>query len=357
MIGSRMALGLQTARSRLTDGLPQIIRIMVAACVSWQVCEWLVPSTHGHPPIFAAIVPLVAIRDQPYAAFNVSLDRLAGVVSGVCVGILTVQWLGLSLPAIALVLAAGLIIGVVLHLGPSLNIQVAASGLLVFANPDPAAYGFARLWETAVGAAITVVISPLLLPPNAYRHYRSELDQLAQRLTELINRTAGLADQVAEAPAGGDLLRDAHSAEVQARGLPSAFASADLAVARNPLRRRDRAALDALQTATLAAARLAPLVARLVEQTSGLASRPDLRNQWASVAAPLQAVLPLAAAATRRRLSARGDAPSQSDDAELAEANHAFRNWQTTDHRPVAAVLRHPVLNLLEALSREVLSN
>jgi Flp pilus assembly protein TadB len=67
----------------------------------------------------------------------VSVDRLIGVAGGVCVGIGTVQWLGQSALSVGLVLLAGLLIGMVLRLGPNLNIQAAASGLLVFANPDP----------------------------------------------------------------------------------------------------------------------------------------------------------------------------------------------------------------------------
>jgi uncharacterized membrane protein YgaE (UPF0421/DUF939 family) len=127
--------------------VPQAVRVVIAAGVSWQLCMWILNGPHGHPPVYAAVVPLVAMRDHPYSAFNVSLDRLVGVLAGVCLGIAVVQWLGLSTLAVVLVLAVGLIGGIALQLGPGTNIQVAASSLLVFSNPDPNVYAFARLWR------------------------------------------------------------------------------------------------------------------------------------------------------------------------------------------------------------------
>lgn len=63
-----------------------------------------------------------------------------------------------------------------LQLGPGFNIQVAASSLLVFSNPDPNAYAFARLWETALGAVVTVILAPLLFPPNTTSPIKAKIE-------------------------------------------------------------------------------------------------------------------------------------------------------------------------------------
>src|SRR5271170_6689832 len=73
-------LGLTTIRLRLRVEVPQAVRVVIAAGVSWQLCMWILNGPHGHPPVYAAVVPLVAMRDHPYSAFNVSLDRLVGVL-------------------------------------------------------------------------------------------------------------------------------------------------------------------------------------------------------------------------------------------------------------------------------------
>ncbi len=76
----------QLARARpiLAAEGPSMLRIVVASVVAWQLCIWLGAQ---QPPIFAVIVPLVALRDAPYSALNVSMVRLIGVVGGVLIGI------------------------------------------------------------------------------------------------------------------------------------------------------------------------------------------------------------------------------------------------------------------------------
>ena len=63
-----------------------------------------------------------------------------------------------------------------LQLGPGFNIQVAASSLLVFSNPDLNAYAFARLRETALGAVVTVILAPLLFPPNTTSPIKAKIE-------------------------------------------------------------------------------------------------------------------------------------------------------------------------------------
>jgi hypothetical protein len=66
-----------------------------------------------------------------------------------------------------------------LRVGGAFNVQVAVSALLVFANPDPDAYAATRLWETAVSAAVTVILAALLFPPNPYRTFVASRDEVS----------------------------------------------------------------------------------------------------------------------------------------------------------------------------------
>jgi uncharacterized membrane protein YgaE (UPF0421/DUF939 family) len=162
-----------------TEG-PYVVRIVVASVVSWQICLWL---GANQPPVYAVIVPLVALRDAPYSALNVSTARLVGVVGGVCVGFGVLQFMRPSTLAVAVVLAIALLFGMALRVGGAFNVQVGASALLVFANADPDSYALTRLWETAVGVVVTVALAPVLLPRNPYRAYVRSRDTVARDLS------------------------------------------------------------------------------------------------------------------------------------------------------------------------------
>ena len=114
-----------TLRKRFLAEWPQIVRIVIAAVVSWEVCQLIDTSA---VPIFAVVAPLVAMRDQPFSALNVSFDRIIGVVVGVVLGVVVVRVFGSTLLSVVVVLSVGLLSGVVLRIGPVLNIQVALDG-------------------------------------------------------------------------------------------------------------------------------------------------------------------------------------------------------------------------------------
>ena len=168
---------------------PQVARLVVVAGVAWQVCVWL---GADYPPVLAVIVPLVSLRDDPFSAFNFSIARLVGVVAGVVAGICVLQLLRPGVLAVVLVLGLSLVIGIVLRVGDVLNIQVAVSALLVFSSADPESYGLTRLWETGVGAVVTIVLAPLLFPANPLTAARAELQAIAARLTAAVRDTVRL---------------------------------------------------------------------------------------------------------------------------------------------------------------------
>jgi hypothetical protein len=341
--------------TRVTGELPQIIRIVIAALVSWQLAQWALDDGGAHPPLYAAIVPLVAMRDEPYSALNVSADRLLGVLAGVGVGLAVVNLLGVTLPAVGIVIGVGLLIGTLLRLGPALNLQCALSGLLVFTNADPAFYGVSRLWETGLGAGVTVLMSAVIFPANARRHFEGELHAAADELGDVLRRCAELVAASRTAPPEpdqvADLLAAAHRVEATARELPKTLETALTAVTRNPLRRRDRAPLEALRPQAALAADVGRIVAVLVDEALDLAGRPDLRPTWPGSAQPLPTILLGIVGVIRARLS-----PGAAHDTdELQPVVAEVRAWQRDDQARSTAVLRRPVHRLLVRLGADVL--
>ena len=102
--------------------------MLIAGTASWWACTLLGQSR----PLFAVLVPLVAMGDDPFGALNVSLTRVVGVFVGVFLGIGLLQ---LDLPStvlVALLWALSLGAGLVLrpHSAP-VNNQVAITALFM----------------------------------------------------------------------------------------------------------------------------------------------------------------------------------------------------------------------------------
>lgn len=334
-------------RARLRTEGPQILRILVAAALSWQVCVWLGAT---EPPIFAVIVPLVALRDHPYSAFNLSFDRLIGVIGGVLLAILVLQWLGLSLLSVVLVLGVSLSVGLVLRVGAALNVQVAVSCLLVFADADPETIALSRIWETTVGAVISVLLSPLLFPPNARRAFEAELrpvvDSLRGQLADLRRDLAVATERSWTA------LRDrAIETEERARALPDSLAAARQAVGHNPLRRADRSPLALRAGHVALVGQLAREERLLVEEVASFSDRPDWAPDWPSATASLAVLLDSTSQAVEEGLRRTADSRYGSvDERALGAAYAELRHWAESDQRPLSVVLRRPVKRMLEVL-------
>ena len=139
--------------------LPRAVRIAVAATLSW----WIARLLGADRPVFAVIVPMVAIRDDTHAALSLSLGRMLGVIAGVLLGIAVVAAAGVSTAAIVLLLVIGLAVGLFLRTGPELNTQIAISALLVvIVTKNADEYAVERIWETGVGSIVSLAVAAFL---------------------------------------------------------------------------------------------------------------------------------------------------------------------------------------------------
>ncbi len=179
-------------RSILRAELPQIARIVVVAGVAWQVAVVLGAK---EPPIYAALVPLVSLRADPFSALNLSVARLVGVVAGLLIAVGVLAVFQPTALAVAAVLALALLVGVVLRIGNVMNTQVAVSALLVLNSTDTEGYAVTRLWETGLGTATTLLLAPFLFPANPLTAARAEVDRVATGLADALRTSAALAGQ------------------------------------------------------------------------------------------------------------------------------------------------------------------
>ena len=201
---------------------------------------WLASALGAQRPLFAALVPLVAMTGDPFAAVSVSLGRILGVFAGVGIGVGITHLDAAPTLKVAIALLLATVAGIVLKVGerPNLEVPIAALFLIGFAGANVSALGIQRIWETGVGAIVAIVVSSALWPPDPLRALERRLDRLRQALAADLaavaddlatgsGETAALLDDVREHSL--DAVRDVFELEPARRALRW-----------SPLRHKDR---------------------------------------------------------------------------------------------------------------------
>lgn len=233
------------------------LRLAIKMTIGGTAAWWLAGRLGAQRPIFAALVPLVAISGDPFAAVSVSLARILGVFAGVGLGIGLTHLDWSTTARVAAALLAGTLIGIVLRVGdrPNIEVPIAALFLLGFASANVSHLGIQRVWETAVGALVAIVISTLLWPPDPVRELDRRLERLRQQLA---SDFAAVADDLATGSgATARQLDDLREHSLDAVRDVFALDPARRALRWSPLRRNDGARLDEYARRINLAARVA----------------------------------------------------------------------------------------------------
>jgi len=172
------------------------LRLAIKMAIGGTGAWWIASELGAKRPIFAALVPLVAMNGDPFAAVSVSLGRILGVFAGVGIGLalmhvaVGVTW------RVAIALLVATLVGIVLKVGerPNLEVPIAALFLIGFASANVSELGVQRIWETAIGALVAVVVSAVLWPPDPIRELERRLHRLRQQLAADL---AAIADGLA----------------------------------------------------------------------------------------------------------------------------------------------------------------
>jgi uncharacterized membrane protein YgaE (UPF0421/DUF939 family) len=216
------------------------VKMTIGGTAAW----WLAVELGARRPIFAALVPLVAITGDPFSAVSVSLSRIVGVFAGVGLGIAFTHVGGGSTWRVAAILLLGTFSGILLKVGPRPNIEVPIAALFIigFGAASASTLGVQRIWETAIGAVVAVLVSSLVWPPHPLRELERQLDILRR---ELIGDFLLVADDLAT---GGEAtathLEDVREHSRDAIREVFALDDARRALRFSPLRRRDAPALE-----------------------------------------------------------------------------------------------------------------
>jgi uncharacterized membrane protein YccC len=187
------------------------------------------------------------MNGDPFAAVSVSVGRIIGVFAGVGIGVAVTHVDASSTSRVALALVIATLVGIVLRVGerPNLEVSIAALFLIGFASANVSHLGVQRIWETAVGAVVAILVSTVLWPPDPIRELERRLQRMRQQLAADF---AVIADDLAT----GSGVTSTQLDELREHSLDAVRDVFELAPARralrwSPLRRKDVELLAALE--------------------------------------------------------------------------------------------------------------
>ena len=256
----------------------------LAAGLSWFVAADLLGN---NIPVFAPLAALLTVQVTVWESVSRGLQRVLGVVVGVLVAFGFARLAGIHAWSIALVIFVSILAGQALRLGQQGSVQVPVSALLVLVlGAATSGYALDRVVDTAIGAAVGVLVNLVVVPPTRLGEARREVQSFADALADLLRQVA----HDLWTP-GSDL--SAHL--VPARQLSAQGAAASLAVNRtatalrwHPAGRRHRPAVERLLAATKAL-NLVERPARGIART--LADAPPSWSPPSRLAEPLRRLL------------------------------------------------------------------
>lgn len=185
---SRFHIGLRTLKTTLAIILAMIIVDSYGATSS--------------KLIFAMLGAMAAVQPTFKESLEACLAQIIGVVFGAAVGVLL---LSLKLPSLV---ATGIGIVLVITLYNALRIRYAPGNacfivVLLCTTPDiqPISYALGRIWDTAIGLGVGMLINTLIFPYDNSRQLRSTVESLEK---EVIHFLEAMFD-------GDDILPDAES--------------------------------------------------------------------------------------------------------------------------------------------------
>jgi hypothetical protein len=166
--------GLRTAKTTL------------AAVLSFVLAQQLLTSPQ---PVLAPLTALLVVQLTMYETLASGLQRVASVVAGVLIAVGVATWVGLTWWSLGLVVAASLVIGRLLHLGPHL-LEVPISAMLVLAVGGAEGPALDRVYETLIGAAVGVAVNVVIAAPLYVQPASDSLGELAERMAAFLRQLA-----------------------------------------------------------------------------------------------------------------------------------------------------------------------
>lgn len=242
-------LGLAPARFakvlQATDRTPllQVVKTAVAASLAWFLCLLILP---GVLPIFGTIAAILVVQPSINQSFSRALERTVGVIAGVVIAYLAGAFFGVESWLILGTVLVSLLVGWVFRLSQSTTAQIPISALLVLTiGSQTPGYAVERVIETALGAAIAVVVNVIVVPPVRLKPAQDAIGLLGAQVANSLDDLATLIAEPSTAKQRMSALVTARLLRAMELKAVAAVTSAEESLRFNPRRSVHRDALAA----------------------------------------------------------------------------------------------------------------
>ncbi|CAM3800722.1 FUSC family protein [Nocardioides zeicaulis] len=231
---ARGRLSMRARVARLRSKGWAIGQCAVAAGVAW----WLAADVLGHQlPFFAPIAAVVSLGTSYGQRHRRVLEIAIGVAVGVFLGDLVTHLLGSGAWQIALIVAVGMsLIMLLVDAGPLLVNQAAVQGIVVSALAPPAGGAFLRWTDALIGGGVALVAATVV-PRAPLRRPREQAAVVVRKMASL-QRAAAECMREGDVELGMEVLRDARATDALITELRAAADEGLSVVASSPFRRR-----------------------------------------------------------------------------------------------------------------------
>lgn len=233
LVAARGRMSLRARVTRLRSKAWVIGQCAVAAGVAW----WLAKDVFQHQlPFFAPIAAVVSLG----MSYGQRQRRVAEVTVGVALGVLLgdtlTHLIGSGGVQIAVIVACGMSIALMLDAAQLIVIQAAVQGIVVAALAPAPGAAFLRWTDALIGGAVALVAATVV-PRAALRKPRDQAAVVVRKIVELLRSAADrLGDGDVEKALA--VLRDARSTDVLIGELRAASEEGISVVQSSPFRRR-----------------------------------------------------------------------------------------------------------------------
>jgi hypothetical protein len=277
---------------------------------------------------------LLVVEATLASTFVSGLQRVLSVVAGVALAVVLASIVGLTWWSLGALVAASIVVGQLLRLGPHL-LEVPISAMLVLgvghaAGAESVASG--RIMETVVGAIAGVLVNVAFPPPVATRDASRAVTAFAKEIAALLSVAA---EALEGGPIPGDLaaqwLEDARRLTRQAPRVERALAHAEqsrrlnLRALRHPPQGGLRSSLEALEHTSISMRTLFRAMHDATQRRTGVQDDPDYATQVRCSAAVLMADMARVLWAFGRCAHRRAAGTAEQQHVELASALASLR--------------------------------
>ncbi len=182
-------------RTRGRSAAFRAARMTGATVAAYLVAELV--GLHDPPPIIAALTALLVVQATLTSTLLNGVQRVGSVVAGVALAVAVVAVVGLTWWSLGALVAASIVVGQLLRLGPHL-VEVPISAMLVLGvgSAGVESVGGGRVVETLIGAAVGMLVN-LLFPPAVRTRYAG------RAVHKFASEIAGLLDDAAATLSAG----------------------------------------------------------------------------------------------------------------------------------------------------------